>query len=442
MRDAPIDGLIQKMLPARPAGSSGNCADENLMAAYLEASLSPREAADFEAHVSKCDSCQEILALAMKLQSQSGEHRLQQPAGSKRMLFRFSIPVPVLGALVVAVVLSAVFLRFPNKPDQKHENPQIAEVRRSVLETQQKELKRTETLPQEPSFVSAKSARMDSASRPRKSSVDAARLQSSGMPKNEDARLSADYRTDLAPITPQLSPEAAPAVPAPASVATGDLVQAFQEANESRKVPGEKGTAAATAKGEVKEGTLETAAKGTAGTVPGAVPVGDLAQRLLLAPSPAPVIGAAQPQQDAPAPATVAVAQAQQVGKAKDAAVDEAASIRVQEAVARPHVYAVQNRIAIAHYTSPSVAASVRLALKDLDSPAQKPAASRKIGERLFYRKSGYWIEKDCLKHPDAAIVEITPEASEYAQILKDYPEIGPLVPALIYWNSRLYLLR
>ena len=427
MRDAPIDGLIQKMLSARPEGSSEHCADENLMAAYLEASLSPREAADFETHVSKCDSCQEILALAMKLQSRAGERRLQQPAGSKRTLFRFSIPIPVLGALVVAVVLAAVFLRFPNKPDQKRDNQQIAEVRRSVLETQQTELKRTETKLEEPSFVSAKSARTDSALRHEKSSVAAARLQAPGMPKNEDASVSGDYRADLAPIPPQPSPEAAPVVPAPASVAADSLVQAFQDANEGRKLLGEKGTPVVTAKGEVKEGTLETAAKDTAGTVPAAVPVGDLAQRLLLAPAPTPAMGAAQPQQ---------------AGKAKNAAVDEAASIRVQETVARPHVYAVQNRIAIAHYTNPSVAASVRLALKDLDSRAQKPAESRKIGERLFYKKSGYWIEKDCVIHPDATIVEITSEASEYAQILKDYPEIGTLIPALIFWNSRLYLLR
>jgi len=104
--DLAVDGWIQKMLSERLRGPSERCPDDSTAAAYLEAGLTRRERAAFEAHVSECRACQEVLALSL---------RLQDPAG-KRILFRVSVPIPALAALIIAVVLSAVLFRILSRP--------------------------------------------------------------------------------------------------------------------------------------------------------------------------------------------------------------------------------------------------------------------------------------------------------------------------------------
>jgi hypothetical protein len=112
VRGESVDGLIQKMISARMRESAEGCADDNTMAAYLEAGLSPQEKAAFESHVSECAACQEILALSMKLHAQEAVSRATAaPDAVKKTLFRFSVPIPVLGAVLICIVLIAVLVQ-------------------------------------------------------------------------------------------------------------------------------------------------------------------------------------------------------------------------------------------------------------------------------------------------------------------------------------------
>ena len=95
MRDAPIDGLIRKSLSAGVRRTPDHYVSENLMAAYLEASLSPQEMSAFEAHVSDCAICQEVLAVYMKLQPHEADGLPNEALPEKKTLFRFSLPIPV-----------------------------------------------------------------------------------------------------------------------------------------------------------------------------------------------------------------------------------------------------------------------------------------------------------------------------------------------------------
>jgi hypothetical protein len=88
VRDVSADRLIQKTISTRMRESPEGCADENTMAAYLEGNLSPQETAAFEDHVSECASCQEILALSMKLQADEATSQTTAEQGTgKRTLF-------------------------------------------------------------------------------------------------------------------------------------------------------------------------------------------------------------------------------------------------------------------------------------------------------------------------------------------------------------------
>lgn len=110
MKDARMDDLIRKELSAVLREARGqSCPDENLMAAYLEASLSPGETAQLESHLSSCAACQEVLALALKLQAPDAPAARPARAVSWRRLFRLAIPIPALGAGLAAAFVIALF---------------------------------------------------------------------------------------------------------------------------------------------------------------------------------------------------------------------------------------------------------------------------------------------------------------------------------------------
>jgi hypothetical protein len=106
-------------------------------------------------------------------------------------------------------------------------------------------------------------------------------------------------------------------------------------------------------------------------------------------------------------------------------------------------VYAAQNRIAVAHYTNPSAVAVVRHAIEELSVPDTAGKSEKKsAGDRTFYRYARVWVDKQCLEHADAAIVEVTPEATEYETVVKQYPDVRKILPAAIFWEGKIYLLR
>jgi hypothetical protein len=71
-----------------------------------------------------------------------------------------------------------------------------------------------------------------------------------------------------------------------------------------------------------------------------------------------------------------------------------------------------------------------------------KEADWRKIRDKVFDRESGLWVDRQCAKHPEAEVIEITEYAPEYRSILNEYPQLSDLLPVKIYWEGKIYLRR
>ena len=85
--------------------------------------------------------------------------------------------------------------------------------------------------------------------------------------------------------------------------------------------------------------------------------------------------------------------------------------------------------------------------LKDIILRIRKPgqlegAETRKMGDRTFYGTSGYWIDQECIRHPDSNTVEIASPDPEYESILAQYPALPDLRPVLIHWKGTNFLMR
>jgi hypothetical protein len=316
VRDGPIDGLIKQVLSSRARKGSEHCENENLMAAYLESSLSPEERAEFESHVADCAVCREVLALSIELQAQESDHRTIARTDSKKTLFHFSIPIPIFGVLLLVLVLVAVLPRFPRRSG---ENPPAVS-------------------------VSSKPSRVET--------------------------VAAEMKTNVAAVITEKNGKLGPAV----------------EEGKSEKA-GYRLSAAAH-----KE-------------VPGSVSI-------------------------------------------RTAKLDEAQPLPSPESTARPTASSlavpVLQKMAVGQGAlTRSAAASVRRAIYALSLSANLNSAEpRGIGDKFFYSNSGFWIDKQCIEHLGAVIVEITTRAPEYESILKQYPDILKIAPAVIHWEGKNYVLQ
>jgi hypothetical protein len=123
-----MDGLIRKSMSDRMRESPGDCPDENVFAAYFEHRLSQQETASFESHLAECASCQETLALGMKLLDSEAAANKGAEAGRKKVLFRFSIPVPVFGAVLAAIIIVAVLIGLHSRPGGDNPAPPVETV--------------------------------------------------------------------------------------------------------------------------------------------------------------------------------------------------------------------------------------------------------------------------------------------------------------------------
>jgi hypothetical protein len=301
------------------------------MAAYLEARLSPQEKAAFEEHVSECASCQEILALSMKLQGQEDADQTagEQTAG-KRILFRFSIPIPVLGGVFIAFVLIAVLFRILGDSSQNLSRPQSAELHMPA--------QGTETVARNaPAPVT---------------------LAEKGNSAPEKPRTETRIPEEKAKVTLSSGLKAEIESPSPA-------------------VPAVEAEAAKTS----ETATREMAASG-------ASPEG---LRSATMPSPAAAPGRLEDRQAATA----------------------------LKAPTRDMIFGLRE-----------------------GRPELGAAESRQIRDKSFYFSLGYWIDRQCEEHRDDPIIEISPAVPEYGPILARYPELRDLLPAMVRWDGRNYLLR
>jgi hypothetical protein len=396
VRDAPIDGLIRKSLSAGVRRTPDHYVSENLMAAYLEASLSPQEMSAFEAHLSDCAICQEILAVYMKLQPHEADGLPNAALPEKKTLFRFSLPIPVLGALLVCAVIAAMFFRFQYGSKGDSGKNQVAELRAPVqppagqpMDRMLQNAPRPVPLPNQPgNELERKSVRMEKA-------VPEEKGKAAGSVDMPAARFD-----KLAEATPSAVPPPVP-VPAATSVAAGALAAA--DGNPAEPAPSEAlALAPSTVSAPSKAGTLSAA---------------DIRLESKQKKDGGAVVPAATDEQDA------------------------IASIRTQQPLSRPHIYAAQNRIATSLYTTSSFESTLRFAIKNLGSNI-KSAESKAIADRVYYKNLGYWIDKQCTEHPDSEIVELASEAPEYKGILAQYPDLKAILPVIVYWQGKICMLR
>lgn len=357
MRDASADRLIQKMISTRMRESSEDCADENTMAAYLEESLSPQERSAFEDHVSECISCQEILALSMKLRADEATGQTAaEPETGKKTLFHFSIPIPVLGGVVVAMVLLAVLFRMVHQSGGNLQQPQTAELHPPAQKTE----------------TAAQSVPMEAPMADKDNLAMARRRIEAPLSENKE-KGSAFFSREAVPEP--LPPAALPAIEnepaAVAEVSTHKMAAALPASeNERRDVAAEssaqKPAAARASSGYEKSATLSS-----------------------------------------------------------PAAVSDQIDVKLQSTVTLNSV-------------PPK---DVIFGFRDGRSKLEA-SQSKQIRDKVFYQNSGFWIDRQCVEHRDEPIIEILPVVPEYEPILAKYPELRDLLPAVIYWNNKIYLLR
>jgi hypothetical protein len=70
----------------------------------------------------------------------------------------------------------------------------------------------------------------------------------------------------------------------------------------------------------------------------------------------------------------------------------------------------------------------------------------RRIGEKVFYLVSGYWIDSECGKHPREKVVEVSEGDGVWEQIRGAFPGLTELrstkAPVLIHWNGKNCLMQ
>jgi hypothetical protein len=341
VRDAPIDGLIRKMLSARTQESSECCVDENLMAAYLEASLSPKEMAEFESHVSDCAICRETLALAIGLGNREEAGRpviATEPRKARSRFFRF---VPVAGVLILAIALIPVISKLAHKQAEKPPQNQVAELHMAAKPVQKTEIAE-QTAKSEP--IKPKTA-------------EVIRIQSLSEKKTLEKQVFEDKK-EKAPLTAALLKGAEP--------------------------------------------------------VPAVPPI----------------------EKDADLPSK----------SAQDERTDESTQ-GYKLAAAAPTPRIPLSQIDVSRYSAlnsvPPIVSSNSLPPTSMMLGSDKSATEfKKIGDKEFYLNSGIWIDRQCAEHRDSLVIEVLPVVPEHEAILKQYPDLRNLLPAMVYWNGKIYLLR
>ena len=113
----------------RDAAPAGVCPDAEVLAAYLDATLTPTERADVEAHTADCARCALQLATLVRLEDVSGT---PQHAPVRRWWPRLAWMVPAATAVLVGAVylaLPSTFLRSAAPPQRSAAVDERAELK-------------------------------------------------------------------------------------------------------------------------------------------------------------------------------------------------------------------------------------------------------------------------------------------------------------------------
>lgn len=120
-RDKAIEKLVSEKLRKGAVASGAACPDAEILAAYVERALTPRERASWEIHFDACARCQMHIAELVRLgEADQAEAPALSPAPEKRAFgLRWAWAAPMLVALVVAGLwYTGEFNRPLNQPRQ------------------------------------------------------------------------------------------------------------------------------------------------------------------------------------------------------------------------------------------------------------------------------------------------------------------------------------
>src|SRR5690348_8772693 len=120
-RDKGMDKLVEAKLRSRLSPGSANCLDAELLAAYVERTLTSSERADCESHLAACAHCQEEVAMLARLAEADEPAPVQIKARAPARAagfnwFRWAWAGPTLAALLVI----GIYLGGPFKNEIRH----------------------------------------------------------------------------------------------------------------------------------------------------------------------------------------------------------------------------------------------------------------------------------------------------------------------------------
>ncbi len=129
MSEKHVDRAIRQVLKRGRADLSGSCPDFNLLAAYLEHRLEGAEKDAFEAHAGECQSCRQLIAMAMTIGEEPAVAEALPSPEHKRLLFHIAIPVSSLVLIIFAVAAGILYMRYLHQPAGAPFPTQTAELR-------------------------------------------------------------------------------------------------------------------------------------------------------------------------------------------------------------------------------------------------------------------------------------------------------------------------
>jgi hypothetical protein len=374
-----VDSAIRQALGGNRAEKGGACPDRNLTAAYLENRLRDDERAVFESHAADCATCRQVLALAMTLEEDPDSvPAVRQPSSSK-LLFRISIPVSALALIVAGVAVGILSLRSPKTPMRNAPSPQITELRAPAQ-------------PQPPPQEKIRKEPVSPAAAP--------------------IRKPAEVTTTAArPPAAELTRKAEPAkesLKEPAPVATPTVVPAELAELEAGRAQKQEVAAAKTefAAARNEDAAIRPAiqARGGAAGFAGGVVGG--------------VVGGA-------------------VGGISPPPPQRTQRVSMVNATATPRE-AIESLSKLLGASDKDESGKAKMLALELKSGNR----SRKIGDHTFVSASGYWVDELCARNTEAPIVEVRTGVTEFEEILKLYPDLRTLLPAIVYWNDKTWVLR
>jgi hypothetical protein len=380
VKDTSIDGAIRNALGSYSPPRVEACPDESVLAAYVEMKLGADEVQSVERHASDCPSCRQTLGLALQLSVSEEEPARPAPAPDtgKRILFRFSLPFSMAALLVLALLTGVVFYRLLRESARLPAGSQTAEARLPG---------RAESISAAKSTQEETSPRQQVSSQPSKPATRANKLRGA----------TAGRASESIPPPPETRHEELLFIKKSGGLAPPPAGEKSEAAAENRLAVGEKLASPSVTAAPAPESPLS-------------------AER-----------GARVAAEDKMTEQTVLTGPVSAYSKAK-------LSSRAASGL-ETSVRAVSLEPAV-----PPVEA-VRI-LERLLVSGKDALTGKKISGRTFFSSSGYWIDARCVAQAGLPYLEAKKDESEGQQVLKAYPELEKLLPAIIQWKGRNLVLR